>query len=122
MVVTKLRKNNIRNEALNLFDAETHIGFGTGVTAPDEDDTDLTTPIIRIPFDEPSTKNLPLGKYDFSAILGLTEANGNDLAEMGLFDAETAGNMSVKKLLGTTVTKTTDVELSIGLRVSVNVT
>ena len=122
MVVTKTIKDLIKETALNQFDTMSHIGLGTGTAIPVQTDTDLTTPIIRIPFDEPSTKNLSLGKYDFSAILGLTEANGNDLTEMGLFDAETLGNMSVKKLLGTTVNKTEDVELSIGLRVNVNVT
>ena len=122
MVVTKTIKDLIKETALNQFDDMSHIGLGTGTAIPVQTDTDLTTPIIRILFDEPSTKSLVLGQYDFSAILGLTEANGNDLTEMGLFDAETSGNMSVKKLLGTTVTKTSDVELSIGLRVSVNVT
>ena len=121
MVVTKILKDNIKASALAEFDNMSHIGFGTGVTTPTDLDTALTTPIIRKTFDETPIKNTGLGTYEFSTILGLTEANGNTLAETGLFDAETGGTMSLKKLLNNTVSKTESVELSIGLKVTVNV-
>ena len=121
MVVTKILKDNIKASALAEFDNMTHIGFGTGVTTPTELDTDLTTPVIRKTFDETAIKNISNGTYEFSTILGLTEGNGNTLAEVGLFDAETGGTMTIKELLSNTVEKTVSVELSVGMKVTVNV-
>jgi len=121
MVVTKTVKDLIKTAALDEFDSMTHIGFGTGISAPNENDTDLTTPIIRKAFDETAIRNDLAGTYEFSTLLGLTEGNGNDLAEIGLFDAASSGNMSLKDLLNNVVTKTTSVELSVGYRVKVNV-
>jgi len=121
MVVTKTIKDLIKSAALAEFDSMTHIGFGTGTTTPSENDSDLTTPVIRVALDETPIKSESSGTYDFSALLGLTEGNGNTLAETGLFSAVSGGTMSLKDLLSVTVAKTASIELSIGLRVNVNV-
>ena len=122
MVVQEDIIEDIKTSALAAFDSTTHIGFGTGTTPPSPSDTDLTTPIIRKAFDETPIKNVVAGTYDFSANLGLTEGNGNTFGETGLFDAVSSGNMYIKKLLTNLVPKTSAVELSIGLRVNVEVT
>ena len=104
------------------MDDQTHIGVGTGTTTPDPTDTDLETPVLRKAFDETPVKNVSAGTYDFSTTIGLTEANSNTLAEAGLFDALSGGNMSDHKLLTNTVAKTSSIELSIGIRLTVEVT
>lgn len=119
MVLSDITELAIRTAALAEFDSMTHIGFGTGTATPLSADTDLTTPIIRVAFDETAIKNIPSGTYDFSGILGLTEGNTNTMGEIGLFNAPSAGTMTIKKLLTTTVPKSATVELSLGLRVSI---
>lgn len=121
MVVTNTIKTAIKSAALAEFDSMTHMGFGTGTATPSGADTDLTTPIVRVAFDETPVKNVSAGTYDFSALLGLTEGNTNDLAEMGIFTSSSGGDMGVKKLLSTIVAKSASVELSVGLRVTVTV-
>ena len=122
MTITSPIITNIKTAALAEFDTASHIGFGTGTTPPSPLDTDLETPVTRKAFDETALKNIPAGTYDFSATLGLTEGNGNDIAETGLFDAVSGGNMFLRKLLNTIISKTSSVELSIGMRVTVEVT
>jgi hypothetical protein len=120
-IVTTTKKTAVKTAALGEFDDMTHIGFGTGTATPVETDTDLTTPILRVAFDETAVKNTGAGTYDFSGVLALTEGNGNDFAEVGTFDADAAGEMGMKLLLNSVVSKTVSLELSVGVRLNVNV-
>ncbi|MBW6469605.1 MAG: hypothetical protein K0A90_00105 [Methanosarcinaceae archaeon] len=122
MVVTSAILTAIKMASLGEFDTGTHIGFGTGTTTPVISDTDLETSIIRKIFDEVAIKNIGSGTYDFSSTLGLTEGNGSTIAEVGLFDAVSAGNMFNRILLSTAVAKDVSKELSIGLRTTITVT
>ena len=122
MVITTPTITEVKSKALEVFDPATRIGFGTGTATPLPSDTDLTTPIVRKTFDETAIKNEGAGTYDFSANIGLTEENGNDFSETGLFVDASGGDMFLKLLFDTIVPKTSSVELSIGLRLNVEVT
>lgn len=111
----------IRTAALEQFDTATYIGVGTDNTGESAAHTDLLAPVIRKAFDEAALKNVSLGTYDFSAIIGLTEANGTTLQETGLFVASSGGDMFLRKLLTSAIAKTSSKELSIGLKVTITV-
>ena len=105
--------------SLDILDAATHIGFGTGTTAEATSQTALTTEIIRKAFDETSIRDNGTGTYDFSATLGLTEGNSNTYAEAGLFNAPSSGTMYARKLLNSTIAKTSTMEVSIGMKITI---
>ena len=64
------------------------------------------------------TKNATNGTYDFSAVFRLSQADGDSITEVGIFDAASSGNMALRKLLPVTVNKT-DVQLEITVRVTI---
>jgi hypothetical protein len=120
MGATQTILDSIEAAALAEFADSSHIGFGTGTTAEAPSQTTLTTEIIRNAFDEAVIEGV--GTLDYSATLGLTEGNSNTFAEVGLFNAASSGTMYARKLLTTTVAKTSTMELSVGIRVSISVT
>jgi hypothetical protein len=122
MGVTQTKLDAIKAAALAEFDEETHIGFGTSNQVESPLDTDLIVPIIRKAFDVAAVKSVSAGTYDFSATLGLTEGNGSTYQETGVFDAASSGEMGTRKLMSVSVSKTSSIELSIGLRIEVTVT
>lgn len=122
MGVTQTVIDAIKVAALGEFDAATHIGVGDDATAENPTHTDLQGPILRNAFDEASSKNTALGTYDFTALVGLTEANGSTIEECGLFSAASGGTMYLRKLLTTPIAKTATKELSIGIKVTTTVT
>lgn len=122
MVVTNPILTAVKTAALAEFDSASHIGFGTGNTAPNVVDTDLDIPLLRKAFDEGAAKNIGNGTYDFSATMGLTEGNGNTIKETGLFDAASGGNLFIRELLTTDVVKDVSKELTVGLRITITVT
>ena len=122
MVVSQDILDAIKTAALAEFDPSSHIGFGSGTTTPSPLDTDLTTPIVRKPFDEVPVKNITNGTYDFATTLALTEGNGSNVSEVALFDALTAGTMFNKKLLSYVIAKDATKEFSVGMRVTIEVT
>lgn len=121
MVVSNTIIADIKTQALNAFDSVSHIAFGTGTTTPTSSDTSLGTEVIRKAITT-GTRDEVAGTYLFDAVLGLSEGNGNTLAETGTFDADSAGNMSTRNLLTPTVIKTSDIELRQATQVTVEVT
>lgn len=107
--------------ALDIFDNVTHMGFGTGTTTPTLADTVLETEVARTPL-ESMTKDVANNRYIFVGRLPLSQGNGEDISEIGLFTAGTGGTMPVRSLGHTNVTKTSDDELLYTLEVKVNTT
>jgi len=68
----------------------TYIAVGTGTTTPAADDTILEAEVLRKAIQEyvENTNNVIV-----SGRLAATEANGNDLAEFGLLNASSAGDL-----------------------------
>ena len=122
MVVPTSILTNIKGASLGEFDTCSDIGFGDDNTTPLPTDTTLSNEIIRKSFDETPTKNISSGTYDFSATIGLTEGNSTTYEEVGLFNASSGGDMFIRKLLSSSVTKTSSIELSVGLRLNIEVT
>lgn len=122
MTITTDTRDSIKESSLSVFDDVTHIAIGTGTTTPLPADTVLGSEVERNAFDEVKVKNSSSGTYDFTSTFGLTEANGSTLAETGLFTASSGGTMRLRKLLTNTIAKTSSVEVSVGLRVTVTVT
>lgn len=117
MVVTTLGLTEIRNDALDAFDTETHMAIGTGTTAEDLGDTTLASESFRNAIYS-TTKNTTNGTYDLEMRVPISEANAT-LTELGVFDAAAAGNMSVRELFDSSIVKTSDDELFITLQVTV---
>lgn len=105
--------------SLDILDDLTEMGFGDDGTPTDVSDTTLGNEIIRDVFDETSIQGS--STYDFSGLVGLTEANGNTLREVGLFVQSVGGVMRLRALLPTEVVKTIDKDLSCGIRVNITV-
>lgn len=120
MGTTQTILDNVQTVSLAEVSDGSHIGFGTGVTSETPSQTTLVTEIIRKALDEAVIAGA--GTVDFSATLGLTEGNSNTYAEVGLFNAASSGTMYARKLLSTTVAKTSSIELSVGMRITVTVT
>jgi hypothetical protein len=120
--VTQTIMDNIKMVALDEFDNASYIGWGTSNQAESPADTDLIASVIRKAFDEVPIKNTSAGIYDFSATLGLTEANSNTLRETGLFDISSGGDMFIRKLLPVEIAKDSTKEVSVSMRVTITVT
>ena len=120
MAVTNTIIGTLVSDILNKFDGYDYLAVGTGTNPENEADTALQNEVYReINIDK--IKDTNAGTYLWSLQLGLTEANGNTLSEIGLFDASTGGNMAIRKLLPT-FDKTSDKEVWIDLQVKVEVT
>lgn len=113
--------SNIKAAVLNEFDIVTHIAVGDGTNPESPADTTLGNEVRREPLMD-KVKDTLNGKYIFSMQLGLTEANGTTLSEIGIFDSASGGNMQARKLLPNTLLKTADKEVWIDLEVGVTVT
>lgn len=107
--------------SLDVLDDLTEMGFGDDNTATSISDTTLGNEIIRNVFDETKIKSVGAGTYDFSGLVGLTEANGNTLKETGLFVQASGGVMRLRALLPTEVVKTVSKDLSCGIRITIEV-
>lgn len=119
MVVTSTGLNNAKSSALNFFDNFTYMGIGTSNKVENPSDTTMGNEVVRDLIDE-VTKSLGPGTYDFECSFELSDASGQTLREVAIFDASTGGNMGIRKILPVQVNKTDDEELVIKLRVSVN--
>jgi hypothetical protein len=121
MVVTSTTLTSIKTNALAEFDDLIQMAFGTGTTTPTISDTTLGTEVDRNAFDESPIKSVGSGTYDFSGFLALTEGNGNDISEIGLFDASSSGNMKLRELLSDVISKTSTIDLGVGVRITIEV-
>ena len=96
----------------------THVAVGTDDTAPTVGDTALGAEETRKAIQESTT-----GTSDviLSLFLNSAESNGNDLVEVGLFDAAAAGNLLVRDIF-TTITKNSSTEVWIDIEEQISIT
>jgi hypothetical protein len=105
-----------REEIFKLFlgdaaDLEvTHVGIGTGTTAATPADTALEAQVLRLPY----TSRIPASPTEvrYKLFLSASVGNGNTFSEIGLFTAETGGNMIARSTGFTPVEKTSLVTIT----------
>jgi len=89
----------------------THGAVGTGTTAPAAGDTTLQTEVLRKTLTV--TTNPSTGKAHLEFVVDYTEANGNTLTEVGIFNAASGGTMLMRKLFASSIPKTRDKKITV---------
>jgi hypothetical protein len=110
-VVTNVGRNKFASllaQDISVFPS--HIAIGTGTTAAAVTDTALVTEVDRNALISDSAAT---GVITYKAFFSKAEANGNTIAEVGLFDAASSGNMFCRSVLSSTIAKTSTVSLSV---------
>jgi len=91
-IVTTVGLNKLRDFlAGSSLTAPSHFALGTDGTTEGVSDTDLGTEVFRDAFTE--TINVENGVVKWKYYLASGDANGNTLAEAGIFNDSTAGDM-----------------------------
>ena len=111
---------NIGNSALDEFDAITHMGFSDD-NANELSSSDVLTGEFLRKVLTVLDKNTTFLTYEFDAILGLTEANGETLQKIGVFTNLAGNTLKLSKLLDVAVSKTADREINVGYKVTIEV-
>jgi len=120
MVVTNTILGDLISDILSKFDSYDYVGVGSGTNPESAADTTLQSETFREQYAD-KIKDDNNGTYLWSIQMGLTENNGNDINEIGVFDASSSGNMALRKLLSNGITKTSDKEVWIDVQVKVEV-
>jgi hypothetical protein len=89
----------------------THGAVGTGTNAPAAGDTTLQTEVLRKALTV--TTNPSTGKAHLEFIVDYSEANGNTLTEVGIFNAASSGTMLLRKLFASGIPKTSDKKITV---------
>ncbi len=103
-LVTTAGLNLIRDAIYgDTIDGIGYMAVGTGTNAPAASDTTLQTEVFR---DALTTKTKVSAGLETSYYLASTDANGNTLTEVGMFNAAAAGTLYARTLLATSIPKT----------------
>lgn len=96
----------------------THLAVGDDNTTPTVGDTALGNELTR-----KARQEVTQGTSDviISLFLNSTESNGNELKEVGMFDAGAAGNLLERNIF-TTISKSTSIEVWIDIEEQIDVT
>jgi len=96
----------------------THLAVGTDNTTPTVGDTALGAEVTR-----KVAQEVTQGTSDviISLFLNSTESNGNDLKEVGMFDASSSGNLLERNVF-TPISKSTSLEVWIDVEEQIEVT
>ena len=96
----------------------TYVAAGTGTATVSASDTTLEAETVR-----KARQEYTEGTSDvvISLFLGAGDANGDDITEVGAFDASSAGNMLNHSLI-TAITKAADVDIWIDIEEQIDVT
>lgn len=114
------QENLVTNAGLDLFATlitgdstsyPSHMAIGTGSTAAAASDTTLGAEVDRNAFATETTSSV--GVITWKGFWNSTEANGNTIAEAGIFNASSSGTMSNRVVLSSTVAKTSSISLTI---------
>ena len=97
--------------------APTHMAVGTGSAAPADGDTKLGTEVYRARLD---TRQGSTNKVTFQLFIDTSSANGNTIAEAGLFDSSLtdAGSM-LNRFTFTPIAKTASVEVVLTVEITI---
>lgn len=108
MVFTTDGKNNLINYLAGTDPTPpSRVAFGTGTATEADSDTALVTETNRILVDNTIVSNK---QVKFSATLNSAQGNGNNLAEVGLFNASSGGTI-FQRVTFNPVTKTSSIEV-----------
>ena len=119
MTLTSDFKTDIRDDTKSYIQSVvTHIAVGDDDTTPTPADTTLGNETLRNAVDEYDTSQT--GVIVASLRVGVGENNGNDIDEVGGFDAASSGNLKNRSLI-TTISKTSDIQVYIDLKYTVTV-
>lgn len=94
MAITNI--TGISNDLINYLDNFSHIAIGDNGTAPSVGNTSLLSEQFRELISE-TAKDLSAGEYIFTMRLGSVDAVGVTIREVGIFDANTGGNMGIRE-------------------------
>lgn len=120
MTITSTELDAIKQDILdNIVAGYTHVGFGTGTATPSPSDTALVAQVLRQARQEYTET---ASRVTIAGFLNASQANGNTIAEVGVFDAISAGNMKTRNTYTTPIVKTTDKEVWTDTTVTVTVT
>jgi hypothetical protein len=119
LLAEQTHRNLVVNAGLNLIrdfldgdapTAPTHFGYGTGTNAVTAGDTALQTQLARDVFTSKTGTNAQ--QQIFTFYLGSATANGNTLAEAGIFNAASGGTMLCRVKLSPTIVKTASIAVT----------
>lgn len=100
MVVCTLKQNEIVSDSIVALDnAITHMATGDDNTEPEISDTALGNETYREAINTSITSST---QYEGQTLQDITENNGNDVDEVGLFDAASGGNIYIHSLSNNT--------------------
>ena len=120
MVLNEDLVGDVEQSTLTYFDIIHNLGFSND-GSPELPSADaLTGEFLRKALTI-KDKNTTALTYEFDAILGLTEGNGNNLQKFGLFTAISGSNLQLSKVLDVAISKTADREINVGYQISVEV-
>ena len=114
------QNNIVTNVGLDLFATlitgdstsyPSHMAIGTGSTAAAATDTALVAEVDRNAFASETTAST--GVITWKGFWNSSEANGNTIAEAGVFNDASAGTMSNRVVLSSTVAKTSSISLTV---------
>jgi hypothetical protein len=110
MGASKIYLDEIVGLATNKMDDFPYIAIGDGDNPFNPNDTALNNELLRKPITN-VVKNVNTGFHSGELQISLVELNGFDLSELGLFTADTGGDMGIRVLTELPLTKTSDMEI-----------
>ncbi len=120
MVITTTELDAIKTEIIdNIVLGYTHVGFGTGTATPTPSDSTLVAQILRQARQEYTET---ASRVTIAGYLNASQANGNTVAEVGVFNAISGGNLKTRNTYSTAIVKTTDKEVWTDTTLTITVT
>lgn len=118
IVLTTLFKDDIRDITKAEINTDfTHIAIGIGTSVPAIGDTTLESEVLRNARQETS---IDANSRTVSMFVASTQANSNDITEIGTLDQASAGNLWHRNTF-TAISKTSDIELWFDVKITINV-
>lgn len=120
MTVTTILRTQLRSDVKDDLEALfTYMAVGDDDTTPTAADTTLGNETFRDVTDE-IDKATAVDEITASLRILEVENNGNDIDELGIFDAASSGNMWIRHVL-TTISKTSDISVYLDVTVTVEI-
>jgi len=111
---------SVESSTLDEFDIINDMGFSDDGTDELPSADTLTGEFLRKALTV-KDKDTGLITYEFDGLMGLTEANGETLQKLGLFEDIGGNTLKLSKVLDVAIAKTADLEINVGYQISVEV-
>lgn len=108
----------IEQGSLDQFDSINDMGFSNNGAAELPSADTLTGEFLRKVLTVKNKDTIAL-TYEFDALLGLTEGNGETLQKFGLFQTIGGNDLQLSKVLTEAIAKTADREINVGFQINV---